>query len=317
MMKRTIGIKIASLLLAILMVVCVSGCEFGSTQPTDPTNSTEPTTPVDPTTPEPVKQDNPTDVKILNWNIWHESIYVGHSTNYERLNKVVKLVNDYMPDVFLTQETVDWWCIYLMQNLDPVYTWAYTESNGHDELMPNLKYGPKTVPDETCNAIFYNQEKLELLDNGIWWLSTTPDKMSKFDSSWCFRITTWAKFRVIETGKEFVCVSTHLDNAGGGPDQAPVLLELIKRFEGMPMFLAGDFNARKSSEQMKHFFKYNQIVEASSVAQVNKMPASIDSIDWMFVTKNRIEVKMFEGIVKKEYNNASDHYARYIEATIW
>lgn len=317
-MNRTIGVKIASLLLAILMMIGVTGCEFGSTQPTtDPTNSTDPSGITEPTTPEPVKQDNPTDVTVLNWNIWHESIYIGHSTNYERLNKVIKLVNDYMPDVFMTQETVDWWCIYLMQNLDPRYTWAYTESNGHDEIMPNLKYGPKTVPDETCNAIFYNKEKLELIDNGIWWLSKTPDKMSKFNSSWCFRITTWAQFRVIETGKEFVCVSTHLDNAGGGPDQAPVLLELIKRFEGMPMFLAGDFNARKSSEQMKHFFGYNQISEASAVAEVNKMPASIDSIDWVFVTKNRIEVKLFEGVVKKEYNNASDHYARYVEATIW
>lgn len=312
-MKRTFAVKIASLLLAMLMLMCATGCDLlpqeETTEPSETQGVME--------TPEPVKQDNPTDVKILSWNIWHEAIYIGHSTNYERLNKVVKLVNDYMPDVFMSQETVDWWCIYLMQNLDPVYTWAYTESNGHDEIMPNLKYGPKTVPDETCNAIFYNKEKLELVDNGIYWLSKTPEKMSKFDSSWCFRITTWAKFRVIETGKEFVCVNTHLDNAGGGPDQAPVLLEIVKKFEGIPMFLGGDFNAKKSSEQMQHFFKYNQLTEAWSIAEDKKSEQTKDHIDWLFVTKNRVDVHVFEIPMKYEYLNASDHNARYIEATIW
>lgn len=307
-MKKTIGIRIASLLLAIFMLMCVTGCEFGA-EPTEPTGQME--------TPEPEKQGNPTDVKVLSWNIWHESIYIGHSTNYERLNKVIKLANDYLPDVFMTQETVDWWCIYLMQNLDPRLTWAYTESNGHDEIMPNLKYGPKTVPDETCNAIFYNKEKLELVDNGIYWLSKTPEKMSKFNSSWCFRITTWAKFRVIETGKEFVCVNTHLDNAGGGPDQAPVLLDIIKKFEGTPIVLGGDFNARKSSNAMQHFFKYNQIVEASSIAADKKSQQLPNHIDWLFVTKNRVDVKTFEIPMKYEYLNASDHEARYIEITIW
>lgn len=308
MMKRTICIKITSLLLVVLMLMCVTGCEFGS-------NSADPTEQME--TPEPVKQDNPTDVKILSFNIWHESIYIGHSTNYERLNKVIKLANDYMPDVFMTQETVDWWCIYLMQNLDPRFTWAYTESNGHDEIMPNLKYGPKTVPDETCNAIFYNKEKLELIDNGIYWLSKTPDKMSKFNSSWCFRITTWAKFRVIETGKEFVCVNTHLDNAGGGPEQAPVLLEIIKQFEGTPIILGGDFNARRSTGTMRTFFDYNQIVEACSIAKDTTYTVTPNDIDWLFVTKNRVEVNKFEVPMKYEYLNASDHNPRYIEVTIW
>ena len=311
MMKRTIGIKIASLLLAVLMLMCVTGCDFL------PGGETEPIETGEPVATEPIRQDNPTDIKVLSFNIWHESIYIGHSTNYERLNKVVKMANDYMPDVFMTQETVDWWCIYLMQNLDPRFTWAYTESNGHDEIMPNLKYGPKTVPDETCNAIFYNKEKLELIDNGIYWLSKTPTEMSKFNSSWCFRITTWAKFRVIETGKEFVCVNTHLDNAGGGPDQAPVLLEIIKQFEGMPMILGGDFNARKSSVQMKHFFSYNQIVEARSIATNKKSEQTPQHIDWVFVTKNRVDVNTFEIPMKYDYLNASDHNARYIEVTIW
>lgn len=314
-MKRSIGIKIASLLLAVLMLMCVTGCDIGLNIGTD--GSTEPSETVVPTEPEPVAQEPGVAINVISWNIWHESIYTGHSTNYERLNKVVSLVNDYMPDVFMAQETVDWWCIYLMQNLDPVYTWAYTESNGHDELMPNLTYGPKTVPDETCNAIFYNKEKLELVENGIYWLSDTPEKMSKYDSSWCFRITTWAKFREIESGKEFVCINTHLDNAGGGPEQAPVLLEIVKQFEDYPVFLGGDFNARKTNEVMKHFFNYSWIVEGSSVAEDNRMPSSIDSIDWLFVTKNRVEVKLFECVVKAVYNNASDHYARYVEAIIY
>lgn len=306
-MKRTMLVKILSFLLALLMVVCVTGCEFGS----------EPEETGEQETPEPVRQDNPTDVRIISWNIWHEGIYVGHSTNYERLNKVISLINDYMPDVLMAQETVDWWCIYLMQNLDPVYTWAYTESNGHDELMPNLKYGPTTVPDETCNAIFYNKEKLELIDNGIYWLSKTPEKMSKFNSSWCFRITTWAKFRVIETGKEFVCVNTHLDNAGGGPDQAPVLLDIIKQFEGIPMFLGGDFNAQRATGIMRTFLQYNQIVEACSVAEETKYTVTANDIDWLFVTRNRVEVHKYEVPTKYEYLNASDHNPRYIEVTIW
>ena len=68
---------------------------------------------------------------------------------------------------------------------------------------------------------------------------------------------------------------------------------------------------------MKTFLSYNQIVNSWEIAESTTYTQTANDIDWLFVTKNRIDVHKFEVPVKYEYVNASDHNARYIEATIW
>lgn len=314
-MKYTAFLRILALLLVILMLM---GCQ--QTAPTEPSETqdliaggTEA-----PTDPEPTAQPKPegvtpAEVTVMSWNVWHENVWVGQCTNWDRLGRIIQIVDRYTPDVFMTQETTDWFVIYLMQNLPSQYTWAYTQSNGHDKTMPELLTNNEK-PDETHSAIFYNEEKLELIDNGMFWLSDTPDVMSKYVESYCFRIISWAKFRDIATGREFICINVHLDEAS--ENQINVLMDFVDENIGTPMVLAGDFNKNQSHPIIKNLNKYTPLKDASQAAP-QKWIESSSNVDWMFVSTNTVEVQSYKAVLERDIMNPSDHYARFAELLIY
>ena len=250
----------------------------------------------------------PASVKVMSWNIWHENVWTGQCTNWERLAKVVDVVEYYNPDVLMTQETTDWWVIYLMQNLPSQYTWAYTHSNGHDEAMPELNKNNKHA-DETHSAIFYNQEKLELLDNGLFWLSETPNVMSKYYESYCFRIISWAKFRDKATGREFICIDVHLDGETDEPYK--ILMDFVTKNIETPTILAGDFNRKTGTPIMNSLNAYAPLKDASNGTE------SKSNIDWVYVSRNTVEVLSYKHGVVEGIEKPSDHKPRVVELLIY
>ena len=255
----------------------------------------------------------PASVKVMSWNVWHENVWEGQCTNWDRLARVVKVIEHYSPDVLMTQETTDWWCIYLMQNLPSQYTWAYTHSNGHDAAMPELNKNNKHA-DETHSAIFYNQEKLELLDNGLFWLSETPNVMSKYEKSWCFRIISWAKFRDIATGREFICTNVHLDGETDEPFN--ILMDFVNKNIGTPTILAGDFNRKTGSDIMNSLNAYVHLKDASQAAP-QKLNESKNNLDWVFVSTNTVDVLSYKHGLVDGIENPSDHKPRVAELLIY
>lgn len=118
-------------------------------------------------------------------------------------------------------------------------------------LMPGIprfsRIGlPRFGEDETC-AILYDPSRLRKADSGTFWLSGTPDEVSRFSGSHFLRICTWAEF--LPSGEEpFRMFNTHLDYAS--PEirirQIEVLLEKIRDLDALrplPVVLTGDFNA--------------------------------------------------------------------------
>lgn len=250
----------------------------------------------------------PASIKVMSWNVWHENVWEGQCTNWERLAKVVDVVEYFNPDVLMTQETTDWWVIYLMQNLPSQYTWAYTHSNGHDTKMPELDKNNKN-PDETHSAIFYNQEKLELLDNGLFWLSETPNVMSKYYESWCFRIISWAKFRDKATGREFICIDVHLDDETDEPYK--ILMDFVTKNIETPTIMAGDFNRRSDEDIMKKLNTYTPLKDASNGTEGKS------NIDWVYVSRNTVEVLSYKHGVVDGIEKPSDHKPRVVELLIY
>jgi endonuclease/exonuclease/phosphatase family metal-dependent hydrolase len=99
--------------------------------------------------------------------------------------------------------------------------------------------------------ILYRKDRFELIDNGDFWLTSTPDVVSKIRGSECVRICTWAMLRDKVTDKTFVIANTHLDHKINTvrTKQAGYLLDGIKDFiEKYPVFLTGDFNAIPGSQ---------------------------------------------------------------------
>ena len=77
-------------------------------------------------------------------------------------------------------------------------------------------------------AIFWRTAELELLDKGTFWLSETPDQVSKgWDASYR-RTCTWAGFRHRKSGQTCYFFNTHLDNDGKvAREESIKLLSLI------------------------------------------------------------------------------------------
>lgn len=64
------------------------------------------------------------------------------------------------------------------------------------------------------SSIFYNQQRLKLLKENTFWLSETPERISKgWDASY-LRVCTYGLFQDKKSGHQFWVFNTHLDNNG-------------------------------------------------------------------------------------------------------
>lgn len=102
------------------------------------------------------------------------------------------------------------------------------------------------------SAIFYKKERFEVLDNGDFWLSETPEKPSfGWDATSHKRICSWAKMKDKKTKKEFYFFSVHFDHRGqvARVESAKLILQKVKEIaQGMPTIFVGDLNSRPDSE---------------------------------------------------------------------
>ena len=96
-------------------------------------------------------------------------------------------------------------------------------------------------------AIYYDTNRLTLLDSGTFWLSETPEKVSLGWDAACNRTCTWGHFKMKDTDFEFLYFNTHLDHLGSLARKNSIKLIVAKMTElnpdNVPVFLSGDFNS--------------------------------------------------------------------------
>lgn len=101
------------------------------------------------------------------------------------------------------------------------------------------------------SLVLYNLEKTELLNSGTFWLSETPETVSKGWGAAFRRICTWAELRIKETDEIYVHVNCHLDHVSSLARENGVKLILSfieENFSGKPVVFTGDFNSQPDSE---------------------------------------------------------------------
>lgn len=105
------------------------------------------------------------------------------------------------------------------------------------------------------SAIFYDKERLQLLDSHTFWLSTTPEVVaSKGWDAALARIVTWAKFKDRKSGKTFFHFNTHFDHIGkvARRESARLLLQKVQLVAGATKaIITGDFNALPTDEPIQ------------------------------------------------------------------
>lgn len=102
------------------------------------------------------------------------------------------------------------------------------------------------------SAIFYRRARFELLGNGDFWLSATPERPSKgWDGRCCNRLASWARLRDRQGGRRFTVLCAHFDHEGAVARRESARLMLRKAAEiggSEPVIVLGDFNATPDSE---------------------------------------------------------------------
>ncbi len=133
------------------------------------------------------------EVKVMSYNIRHtgEAKDTGVKHWDARKFATINMIRTETPDVIGMQEVRADQKEFLIAELP--------EYQGVMESKTNTKF------------IMFRKDRFELLDQGNFWLSETPDVPSKGWGSTSERATLWVKLKELKTGKIFFVFNTHLD----------------------------------------------------------------------------------------------------------
>ena len=194
----------------------------------------------------------------------------------------------------------------------------------YDCIRPALKgygsfieYRDNADNPEGC-PIFYNLSKFELIKNGTFWLSETPDRISKDWGAACYRICSFAIFKCKADGKELAVFNTHLDHVS---EEARIkgirlILDKLTEFGGMPCVIMGDLNDFESSVTYKSAtelfddakYKTDDTDSGATYHEWGELP-DYENIDYFLISKKGIKVLQYR-VIRTTYDGVypSDHY---------
>lgn len=237
----------------------------------------------------------------------------GNGWNYRR-DLVVKLIEQYSPDILGTQEG-------RLSQLD------YLETS----LSGYGMHAPSRVLDDTCQypTLFFRKDLFRIMEGDEFWLSKTPKihRSKNWDSAFPRMLST-ATVELPESGQVFSVGVTHLDHMGEKArlKQAEIIAQWVKKRKP-PMILMGDFNDGPDSkahgaltnegtglsdtwEAMGHMEGGESFTHHAFTGKPQK-----SRIDWILstvpphVVAARIIHDQFDG------RYASDHFPYYVDFT--
>lgn len=180
-------------------------------------------------------------LKVMTYNI-RLSLESDKENSWDnRKAEAIQLMDYYHPDFFGVQEAVPQQMVDIksgLRNYDFVGV-------GRDDGANKGEY----------SAIFYDAEKLKVLESGTFWLSETPQKPSKGWDAAYNRICTYALFKMKKDGRKFWAFNVHLDHVGivARENSVQLILKMIKSFntKNFPVVLTGDFNLTEDTKPIK------------------------------------------------------------------
>lgn len=181
---------------------------------------------------------------------------------------------------------------------------------------------------EAC-TIYYKKNRFKIEQSNTFWLSETPNIVSKGWDAACNRICTYALFKDLKTKKLFWVFNTHLDHIGNEARVKGVQLILSKIKEvntkEYPVVFMGDFNSepntpqiieiRKVMDDTKDVSKEKPFGPSGTFNDFNhKEPVTL-LIDYIFISKNNSFKVLKHAVLSdsKDLKYPSDHLPVYIE----
>ncbi|MCL2023902.1 MAG: endonuclease/exonuclease/phosphatase family protein [Oscillospiraceae bacterium] len=245
------------------------------------------------------------DLTVVSFNIRYYNLNTDKNERhwFNRAHQVAQTVASHEPDIAGFQEVKRVQTAYLASVLE-----GYDYVNAYRSLI---------ISAEGC-PIFFRTDKYELLDDGMFWLSETPEKRGRGWDAAHNRIAVWAVLREKATDRQFAVFNTHFDHKGvTAREKAAELIAQRVAALDMPVVFMGDLNATPETPM------YNTIAatlaDTSDIALDTMSGGTFNAwvgredglpIDYIFVTPDSFHV--FEYFIDKEKSAESfpsDHYA--------
>ena len=228
---------------------------------------------------------------------------LGKKSWFYRADLIMQGIQKEQPSVIGFQEVTKWHYSYLCDTLGM-----------YDSV---ITYRDDAFNSEGC-PIFYRSDIYTLIDKGSFWLSETPDVMSKSWGAQFNRVCSYVILKDNATGTEFVVFNTHLSHVS---DEAringiQVVLDKIKEFGSLPAVLMGDLNAEEDSQTYKsatvNFLDTKYQTEntmTSCTYQAWGEQLDKNCIDYILVSKTGFKTNSYK-VITDTYDGvySSDHF---------
>ncbi len=237
-------------------------------------------------------------ISILDYNVW-----TNHSGSFGT-STPDWIKSQYSPDLMGFQEVDSGWYTALKNAFKANY--GYT---GEFRTSSGGEAGP----------VFYKKSTFTLLKDGTYWLTNTPNTVSKISSSEYYRIMTFTVLYHKASGNIIKYTNTHLDNTSSSArqQQASYLNTYINELPSYVSIVTGDFNEQPSGtvfSKMTNTYGYSSLakIAATTDGQNQKTYEDGQIYDYIFIKdKARIKALLYDVRTSLEAN--SDHYPLYGE----
>ncbi|MBO4595498.1 MAG: endonuclease/exonuclease/phosphatase family protein [Bacteroidales bacterium] len=241
-------------------------------------------------------------IKVMSFNVRNSSAQDGDNAWEMRRSATPAMIADQNPDVFGVQEALPDQEAYILEQCPKYKCYGIGRNDG--------------IEGERMD-VFYNTERIELVEKGTWWLSETPDVPSTGWDAKYPRTATWALLKDLKFGKEFYLVNTHLDHKGAQARRnglAMVVDKIREMNPDVPLILMGDFNVEPGDSCLVDVDRL--LLSARVCAKHSDDTPSFNGFRGPEKTIDYIYFSGFKGaddfaVVKKEYDGKpfiSDHY---------
>jgi len=202
------------------------------------------------------------EIKLISYNI-RQSGLADKDGEYQWENRkqaTIKMIEQEKPSIFGLQEALLEQVEYVATNLPHYSKIGVGRDDGENggEFM----------------TIFYLSDKFNLLQSGNFWLSETPNIVSKGWDAECYRIVTWVQLQDKESKAEFYFFNSHFDHKGivARENSAKLVADKIKEITGKKanIVFGGDLNSDISDPIFNPLKKFMKVARECSPITDNR-----------------------------------------------
>ena len=256
-------------------------------------------------------------IKLITYNIRLDVAMDGENDWTHRKDFFASQIQFYEPDIFGVQEAKP------NQVID---------INALLPLYANVGMGREGEGKGESSTIYYKKDRFIVSESSTFWLSETPNEISKGWDAACNRVCTYALFKDQKTKTTFWVFNTHLDHVGEeartkGMELILSKIELLNT-KKYPVFFMGDFNSEPDTDriiQLKKIMNDSRDISKekpfgpSGTFNNFKHDQEVTKlIDYVFVSKNnKFEVLKYAVLSdSKDLRYPSDHLPVYVEVNL-